>query len=328
MRVALHADDLGQSPAISAGILEAFRAGLLTGSSILANAPHAARSLAGWKTLEEDRRKDSLPSQANRSRLDDPKTPFDLGVHLNLSQGRPLATAHLPQSLLDGEGCFRGLHTLVQLLAPGASKYGEAIRRELSTQIEFVLDHSIHPSRLDGHQYCELIPVVGQVVHALAQRYGITAVRVAREPGVLGTLASSRGARGLATWPAAITKQVLAGCYAAQSRRAGLHHPQWFFGTVTAGRVGPQQIDRFLNIAARRDATSIEIGLHPARRTGSEACDDQTSAGAGRDWKDPLAELRHRELEWLVDGDFTEWLRSRGVRLGRVSGSSAPPSST
>jgi predicted glycoside hydrolase/deacetylase ChbG (UPF0249 family) len=244
-------------------------------------------------------------------------------VHLNLTQGRPLSKADFPQSLLDGDGCFRGLRALVQLLAPGASQYAEAIRLEFSTQIEFVLDHSIQPSRLDGHQYCELVPLVGQILHSLADRYGITSVRVAREPGVFGTLASSHGARGLAKWPVAITKQILGEYYAVQSRRMGVHHAQWFFGTVTAGRIGPKQIDRFLNIAARRGATCIEIGLHPGRRTSDGLYDDESKAKTGWPWNDPLGELRCRELEWLVDGGFTEWLERRGVQLGRVSESNA-----
>ena len=92
-RVAFHADDFGMNRAVTDGILQGFRQGLLTSTSLLANAPDAGRALAEWDRLEQDRRGGVLPSSALRKRLGDPDCPFDLGVHLNLTQGRPLRPA-------------------------------------------------------------------------------------------------------------------------------------------------------------------------------------------------------------------------------------------
>ena len=59
------------------------------------------------KSLEADRAEARLPSMAVRRRLGDPDCPFDLGVHLNLTQGRPL-TDRYPPELLDAAGRFPG----------------------------------------------------------------------------------------------------------------------------------------------------------------------------------------------------------------------------
>ena len=105
-RIALHADDLGMNPAVTAGIFQGFEQGLLTSTSLLSNAPDAARALDGWRQLESRREQGSLGSRARRERLHDPAQPFDLGIHLNLTQGRPLTGPRYPAELLDCRQSF------------------------------------------------------------------------------------------------------------------------------------------------------------------------------------------------------------------------------
>ena len=112
-RLVLHADDLGMNRAISEGILRGFREGLLTSTSLLANAPDAGRALQQWKGLLAEHAAGRLPSAAARRRLDDPDRPFDLGVHLNLTQGRPLSGSRYPAELLDAGRPFSRRFCLV-----------------------------------------------------------------------------------------------------------------------------------------------------------------------------------------------------------------------
>lgn len=313
MLVALHADDLGFSAAINEGICDTLRRGLLTGASVLANAPASGAALAAWRGLEEDRRASALPSSAARGRLGDPGRPFDLGVHLNLSQGRPLTGAAFPAALLDREGNFGGLATFLQLMLPSAGRHEDAVRRELAAQIGFVCDHGMRPVRLDGHQYCELTPRVGRIVADLAARFGAEAVRVAREPAGVGTLLHSRGVGGVAGIPGGLAKRALAGAWRLRARRAGLRHADCFFGTVSAGRVGVRDLQRFLRLGLSRQASIIEVGLHPGLAVAAAA--DSASAAA---WHDPLASRRPAEHRWLVDEELPEQLLRRGVGLARV----------
>lgn len=316
MLLALHADDLGFSPPINDGIVDAIRSGLLTGASLLANAPAAAAALEIWRRIDAERREGRLPSGRARHMLGDSPQPFDLGVHLNLSQGTPLTGAAFPATLLGRDGTFAGTGTFVRLMAPGASRHADAVRRELASQIEFVLDHAVRPVRLDGHQYCELTPLVGRIVSDLAARYGIEAVRVAREPACVGTLLRSRGARGITRIPGALTKRLLAAVHDRRARRARLRYPTVFFGSVTAGRVGLTELERFLRIGARRNASSVEIGLHPALPSAGA---ESFAVDQGAAWHDPLADVRPAEHRWLTDEALPDWLLRHGVRLGRVA---------
>lgn len=313
--LSLHADDLGLSSAVTEGICDAVRRGLLTGASVLANAPGTVAALGAWRRLEAARRDGNLPSRRARDLLGDPRRPFDLGVHLNLSQGRPLTGESFPPALLDGEGAFQGIATFVRLMGPGAARHAPAVHRELAAQIEFVLDHAVHPVRLDGHQYCELCPLVGGIVVDLARRYAIASVRVALEPGVMRTLLRRRAPRAASAVAGGATR-LLAGAFARRARRAGVQRTCCFFGTATAGRVRLEDLDRFLTVAARRGARHVEVGLHPA--LPAAVADGGDPRADCHPWRDPLAAERPDEHRWLIDEGLPAWLVRRGVRLGRV----------
>jgi hypothetical protein len=84
-----------------------------------------------------------------------------------------------------------------------------------------------------------------------------------------------------------------------------------FFGSVTAGRVGLAELERFLTLGAARGAALVEVGLHPALQS-----DDP--AAFGSPWGDPLAATRPLEHRWLVGDALPGLLARRGVRLGRL----------
>ena len=181
-RIILHADDLGMSPAVTDGIVRGFDEGLLTSTSLLSNAPDAARALACWRELESRRREANLSSVAARRRLDDPARPFDLGVHLNLTQGRPLIGSRFPAEALDDNGHFPGIFSLFRRLRRCTAAAIERIEEELTCQVQFMLDYGHQPTHLNGHQYIELLPAVSPIVESLLDRFHIPAVRVAWEP--------------------------------------------------------------------------------------------------------------------------------------------------
>ena len=163
LTVVLHADDLGLNRAVTEGILRGFTHGLLTSTSVLANAPYAAQAIVAWKELTR-RGSESWPSLALRRGLDDARRPADLGVHLNLTQGRPMTGDKYPDALLDREGLFPGIFSLFARLRRGeADCHARAIRDELAAQIAMVVDHGVRPTHLNGHQYVELLPVVARV---------------------------------------------------------------------------------------------------------------------------------------------------------------------
>ena len=312
-QIVLHADDLGMNRAVTEGIVQGFEEGLLTSTSLLSNAPDASRALDCWQQLELRRRQGSLASADRRRRLQDPAQPFDLGIHLNLTQGRPLIGGRYPTALLDADGCFPGIFGLFRRLRQRGASVAPAIEEELACQMQFMLERGHQPTHLNGHQYIEMLPLVGRVVESLLQEFRVPAVRVAWERSWWQSF----------TWPGISTSQWLIGglkkIYATRFRRQMLDDKVFFadvfFGTMTAGTTSLELIDSLLEASGNFDLA--EIGLHPS--AGADG-----AVKAADHWQDPLADLRPREGKMVVSVELDELLAARGCRLGRLGRAGLP----
>lgn len=151
-RLIVNADDLGAGAETDRGILKAFREGVVTSASLLANGP-------------------SFSSAAKTARLE----ALPVGVHLNLSEGVPL-TGPLC-GLTDRAGRFPGKYRLRQLLA-GTPPDPEHLLRELTAQVERVFEAGLRPDHVDTHQHFFLFPSATPVVMEVARRFGIGALRL------------------------------------------------------------------------------------------------------------------------------------------------------
>jgi predicted glycoside hydrolase/deacetylase ChbG (UPF0249 family) len=302
--IALTADDFGMNPAVNAGILAGFRRGLLTGTSLLANGPAAEDAARGWEALERERAAGELPSAAARRSLLDPERPFDLGLHLNLTQGTPLSDDY-PENLRKRDGTFCGIWRLAWAQAAGGGRHRQAIEREIGAQMARAEGFGLTIRRVDGHQYVEMLPTVASALREQLARAGVRHVRIAREV----RLARTTPALGRpAAWLLAVIKRRFAIRYAREMEREGFVGPTKFFGTAHAGCVTAAKLRQF--VEAVETGEDAEIGLHPAERAAAGLRDDP--------WFDPLAERRSGELAMLVDPELPRELTRLGVRLGRV----------
>lgn len=303
----LHADDFGMNAAVTRGIVHGFSHGLLTSTSLLANAPDTSAAVVAWKELLRDQQAGGLPSAAARRRLHDPAEPLELGVHLNLTQGRPLTQDRYPSELLDNDGRFPGIGKVFGKLWRVVRPLEPFLFQELSAQIERLLDHGVAPTHLNGHQYIETLPGIAPLIPRLMEKYGIPVVRVAQERR-LGRSTFARGEIG--NWALAQVKRLFATRFLRQMEQQQVQYPDAFFGTSHAGRIDFELIQLFL----KRSTGLVEIGLHPAM-----AVVHQTLTLADDGWNDPLAESRPQELALLTSPKLVELLERSQVKLGRLS---------
>jgi predicted glycoside hydrolase/deacetylase ChbG (UPF0249 family) len=308
-RVVLHGDDLGLSRAVTDGILRGFAEGLLTSTSLLANAPDASRALDGWKQLEAARAAGRLPSAAARQSLDDPRRAFDLGLHLNLTQGRPLTGRAYPAELLDSAGRFLGPARLMWRLVRHGRSVLAGVKEELRRQAQFVLDHGLQPTHVNGHQYVEMMPGVAELIPELLAEFGIGVARVALEPRLVQSTLVRRFS------PKRFVLGQVKRAFARRFRRRLEGQPiasaKAFFGTVHAGCIDLERIGVFLQPPAAAEV--VEIGLHPA-----EVAPPTTGGVMADGWHDPLAAQRPGELQLLLSGELQQYLGTCGYRLGRL----------
>ena len=136
--LALCADDFGQAPGISAGIVRLAAARRLSAISCITNLPH-------W----------SVDAPLLRGLPDS----VDLGLHFNLTEGAPLSPrlARLwPQ--------LPGLGTLLARAHLGLLPRG-ALRSEFQAQVRaFIETTGKAPRYIDGHQHVHALPIVRELI--------------------------------------------------------------------------------------------------------------------------------------------------------------------
>jgi predicted glycoside hydrolase/deacetylase ChbG (UPF0249 family) len=242
IRLVVNADDFGMTPAISRGIVQAHRAGIVTSTSLLGNC-------------------DDLP--AARALLADAPA-LGVGVHLTLIGGRPILDAGAVPSLTDGGGAFRPrapdffAHWL-----RGKIQLAE-IEKEFDAQIERVRAAGIAPDHLDTHHHLGFIPAVGKAMESAARRHGVPGIRTLFEKPTLSWIAEPQ--RGL-------TAGLLTGLGWLARRQMGMlrHGPQ-SWGFVESGQLDAVRI---LEIIGRLGPGDHELICHPADG------DDATRDAAG-----------------------------------------------
>jgi len=269
-RLIVNADDFGWSEAVTSGILRAHREGVVTSTTLMTNLAGAEEAL-------------------RRARREAPN--LAVGIHLNLTEDRPLAPAGEVAAVLDDEGCFiRSLPALYRRLRFSAAAR-DAAAKELQTQIQWTRDHGLVPSHLDSHKHVHEIPsLLGRVI-ALARQYGIRAIRstVELQPSDLGPFAPSEW--GMIGQARQFVLKKIARRWGRQARRAirrsGLATTDWLFGVWATGGISADLVVHLLRHAPEGTG---ELMVHPGLA-------DASPPRASR-----LDASRPRELEALCDG--------------------------
>jgi len=160
--VIINADDFGMSSAVNRAILSGVEQGLVTSTSIMANMPGFEEA------VRLEREHDLL-----RGRV---------GVHLNLTEGRPLTAPILACSIFcgaDGSFFFKRDRPLFRLGKP----VRDAVYEELRTQLQRVVDAGITPTHLDSHHHIHTEWAVVPLVCRLAKEFRIPRIRLTRNMG-------------------------------------------------------------------------------------------------------------------------------------------------
>jgi predicted glycoside hydrolase/deacetylase ChbG (UPF0249 family) len=255
-RLVVNADDMGLSVEANEGIVASFERGVVRSTSLVANGPATA---------------DALARLARRSRWG----PLDVGLHANLSEGRPLAGPIA--GLTTEEGALpRPKQEAWRLLTSGGVS-GAAIEREVEAQWESL--RGVTLTHLDSHQHVLSFPRARGAAIAVARRNGVF-LRIADEPAAL--------ARGSPIEPEIAT----IAANARELRALGAPCVDEFRGL--AARVAEDPLARMRSALENLPGgCRAELMVHPA-------------VGDAR---------REAEISALTDPSWPEWLAERGIAL-------------
>jgi predicted glycoside hydrolase/deacetylase ChbG (UPF0249 family) len=157
-RLIVNADDLGLSRGITDGILVAHAQGIVTSASLMVNQPATDYAV------------DRLPEAPN----------LDVGIHLNLCQGRPVLPPSSVPSLVDSDGCFLRPAEMARKLTFLRASTKE-IEAEFCAQIDRMRSYGLVPSHADSHHRFHIYPAAAAAFHRAVRSRGITRARAARK---------------------------------------------------------------------------------------------------------------------------------------------------
>ena len=277
-RFALCADDYAMAPGVSRGIREALEAGRLSATSAMTNF-------------------DAWPKEATALR------PFadraDIGLHLNLTCGRPLGA--MPTFASAG-----ALPTIGDVIRPprGETARHSAIAAEIAAEIERQLDAFVDsmgrpPDHVDGHQHVQVLPPVRRLLLAALDRRGW---RPWLRDSADRPLRIIR--RGVAPIKAAGVAWLARG-FSRDASRAGFATNEGFAGFSTFDTTRPYA-SAFSSYLAAPGAAQL-VMCHPGHA-------DETLRRL-----DPVVDSRERELAFLLSPMFGEVLMAREATLTRLS---------
>jgi hopanoid biosynthesis associated protein HpnK len=279
----VNADDLGWTEGVNRGIAEAHRNGIVTSTSLLAN---GAAFASGVELAR------STPG-------------LGLGVHLNLSDGAPVAEPEAVNSLVNDSGQFDGGPESLPLRIAKRDVMLREVEQEWDAQIDKVKSAGIEPTHLDGHKHVHMLPGLFEIALRLAKRHGIGAIRVAHEASSLRAALSTGDEANTTT----VLKQgvqarglkLLARDAREQAERAGISTADYFCGIAQTGEMTKDGVARLLRNLP--DGTT-ELMSHPGY------VDAALQNSPTR-----LQASRQTELEILTDVEIRNIVASQGIRL-------------
>jgi hopanoid biosynthesis associated protein HpnK len=278
----VNADDLGWTAGVNRGIAEAHRHGIVTSTSLLANGCAFEDAVAAAS---------EMPG-------------LGVGVHLNLSDGAPIAPAEQVKSLLDEHGKFAGGPESLLMRLTTKNLQPKEVEKEWDAQIEKVRGAGIRPTHLDGHKHVQMLPGLFGIALRLAKRHGIEAVRVSHEASPLRTaLSDGNEASGVALKQGVQARglKLLARDAREMAERAGIVTADYFCGIAQTGVLTKAGVQKLLGSLPEG---TTELMCHPGY------ADEDLRKSHTR-----LQESRQAELQILTDQTIRKSVAELGIRL-------------
>jgi len=275
MKVIFHSDDFGLTSGVNGGIIRAFRAGLLTATSLMANGEAAQEAISLAK-----------------------ETPgLDMGVHLILCDERPVLRPEKLSSIVGSGPSFPSRNRILKTVFSGSIDYRE-VEAEWCAQVETALNAGLQISHLDSHQFVHLFPGLLTVCRNIARRYNIPFVR----GEILDPASLDAGLKRLIQWTGLTiwTRIWISRLLPPHVRRIP------FVGFLHAGgRLTRDTLLKTLTVLrSKKSALAVEVILHPGigdSHTSEKYCH------WNYDWK--------RDLDLLTDPVLKKELALQGLTL-------------
>lgn len=279
-KLIINADDFGIHESVNRGIIDGFRRGCISSTTLMPGA--------------------SAFEQAVALAADNPG--LGLGVHLTLVGEVAVAPPAEVASLVDSNGRLpREYGRFLQLFVTGRIRLSD-IRRELEAQVHKVAATGLPITHLDSHQHMHVVPGIVDIVLDIAKQFQVKAVRIPAEPICFFGGFSCNAGRFIGRGGLSVLASIARG----KAHKAGIKTTDHFYGMLAGGNMTEPHL---LTIINRLPYGTTEIMMHPG-------ADDSTMTnqyGWNYNWQAELAavtsshvsnRLTQEEIKLITFGDL------------------------
>ena len=263
------ADDFGYSAAVNRAVASACRQGILQCASLMVMGDAFTEAVELARTLPD----------------------LQVGLHLNVTEGKPLSSPDLVPTLLDHQGRFKS-----SLPLAGMSLYGRKLARqqmeiEVAAQFAAFSATGLPFHHVDCHHHFYIHPTLFDIVLKNACQYQLKTIRVPYESWeISGALSPGHVVRN---WFYRKIFGRLGTRCRNKSREAGLKCADSIFGLYRTGEITPIWLKKLVNRLA--DTPGIfEIYAHPTALSDTEG---------------------NAEWQSLMDSAVSEEISNAGIKL-------------
>jgi len=147
IKIIINADDFGQTPGVSKGIVKAINEGIVTSTSAMMC---KAGSIENFKKFA-------------------PEIEGKIGLHLQLTGGIPCSEPNDVPSLINENGKFPSTWRDLKNPMPGE------VLKEWTAQMDRLLNLGIKPTHIDTHHNVHLDPLLAPIYIKIAQKFDVAA---------------------------------------------------------------------------------------------------------------------------------------------------------
>jgi predicted glycoside hydrolase/deacetylase ChbG (UPF0249 family) len=251
----INADDFGLTSAVNEEIVRCIENGVVTSTSLIACGRAADEAVRLAKSFGEH---------------------TGLGVHLTLDSETPISDPVTTPTIVSKRGTLLPRSDIMLRLLKRQVNIDD-VHRELSAQIEKVINAGLHPDHLDGHGHIQVFPTILSLIIDIAKQFNISAIRLPVVPW------------GFKRLPGLMAIN-LAAKYASMKFKSLLRHPDFMLGFSSGGCYSESIFLKDVDLLKRGEI--VEAMFHP----GPDKIDVPSYNAWGYKWAIDSATLRSNRV--------------------------------
>src|SRR4030042_2159275 len=276
-KLIINADEFGLTEGTNRAIAKAYQFGTVTSATIIVNQ---------WAFDDA-----ILISKQNPG--------LGVGIHLNITDGRPILPLNEVISLVDATGYFYNRYNLMIRLTLGRINLSE-VENELMTQVNKLTSRGINPTHIDDHQCIILHPKLFRIITQIASHLNIP-IRI---PQANLSLLDGR-------WMRKIASYLICNTYRPILKRKEVQTTDYFYKVVDFyhDRLNcePSLINSYASLLLRISEGTSELMVHPSYM------DERLVRFM--DGSITMARQRVEEMKVLLNPKLKEMLTEAGFKL-------------